>query len=364
MRKRLADPQLREELRAEQRTQIDAMHPDLAHVVGLDPRTASELIELLTDQQMSVFDRIHGGELQAPNSVAMTDRVARNAQEGTRRLEELRSLLGEQGFERYRDYQNTLRERLQVTLFEEHLQPGDELTLEQKSRLMSLLQWQAEQTQRRTLENRSLVPPAVYDPEALRKQNIAANEKSFWRTQEESRLLISRAAEVLTQRQIDVFARMEADKIDVHRAQLEQVRVDAGMSREIPSPAETDEGSGRQPISGQVRLEVSVRVDGGEPVLLCLLTENGKAASFEGPEPLWVETTPTVFADGHANVRFNFWERRDGRRRAVTGWIGIGARTGHRESVPLGTICSVASISGSKVYAIELDVRVTPVEQQ
>jgi hypothetical protein len=145
--------------------------------------------------------------------------------------------------------------------------------------------------------------------------------------------------------------------------QLEQVRVDAGMSREIPPP-EADEGPGRQPVRGQVRLEVSVWVDGGEPVMLCLLTENGQAASFEGPESLWVETTPTVFADGCANVRFDFWERRDGRRRAVTGWIGIGTRTGHRESVPLGTTRSATTISGSKVYAIELDARVTPVEQQ
>jgi hypothetical protein len=250
MRKRLADPQLREQLRAEQRTLIDAMHPDLAQVLGLDPRIASELIDLLTDQQMSVFDRIHGDELQAPNSVAMKDRLARNAQEGTRRIGQIRRLLGEQGFERYQDYQNTLRERLQVTLFEERLQPGDELTPEQKSRLMSLLRWQEEQTQRRMLENRSWVPPAVYDPEALRKRDITANEDSFWRAQEESQLLISRAAEVLTQRQIEVFARMEADKLDVHRTQLEQVRVDAGMSREIPPP-EADEGPGRQPSEGK-----------------------------------------------------------------------------------------------------------------
>jgi len=364
MQKRLADPQLREQLRAEQRDLVHATHPDLEQV--LDPRTASELIELLTDQHMAQLDRTRVDEMQATNSVAIKDRAARNAQEDTRRIEEIRNLLGEHGFERYRDYQDTLGERLEVALFEERLEQGDELTSDQKDRLMALLRQRSqEQTRWRMFENRDLLLPPPFlaaDREALRKRNIAPNEKSFWRMQEESRLFVSRLPEVLTQRQIEVFAQVETEKIDGQRRHVEQMRVDAGLSREISPPARTDEDPGRQTMRGQVRLEVSVKVDGGGPVMLCLLTENGKAVSFEGPESLSVEVTPTLCGDGWAHVEFHFYEQRDGRRRAVRGSMAMGLQAGRQRSVPLGATRARTSISGSKAYAIELDAKVAAVE--
>jgi hypothetical protein len=364
MQKRLADPQSREQLRVEQRDLIHATLPGLAQV--LDPQAASALIELLTDQHLAHLDRVWVDEVRATNPVAMKDRAARSVEEGARRIEEIRNLLGEHRFERYRDYQETLREGLEVALFEERLQPGNELTSDQKDRLMALLRQRSEeQTRWHMLESRDLfVPPPLppADREELRKRSIATSEKSYWRMQEEGRLFVGKLPAVLTQGQIEVFAQMEAERIAGHRERVEQMRVDAGMSREFLAPARTDEGPGRQLMRGPVRLEVSLQVDGNEPVMLCLLTQNEKAVSFEGPQSLSVEATPTVFDDGWAYVKFDFFEHGEGRGRAARGSMSVGMQTRRQRPLPLGATRSGASISGRKVYAIELDARLVPVE--
>jgi hypothetical protein len=367
MQKRLNDPRLRDELRVETRAQIVWMNPDLAQVLGLDPQAESRLLDLLTDQQMTHLRQYWSGELlpQRPATAAgLNDRQLKRAEEQTRRLEELRNLLGEEGLERYRNYQDTVHQRQAVRLFAARLQQEDQLTSDQSDRLMLLLRQQLEEQLRgRQFESHAShrFPPA--DPEAGQKHNVALNEWSFWRMQTESQQLISRLPEVLTPRQIDVFVQMEAEKIDCQRSVVEQMRVDAGMSREIPAPGAADEDLQRKRVPGRVKLEISVKVNEGQPTVVSLVTENGRAASFEGPESLWVEATPTLFEDGWADVRFDFYEQSGGKWRALGGSPGMGMQTRHPRRVPVGDLAMRTVITGSRGYALAIGARVTPVDE-
>jgi hypothetical protein len=156
---------------------------------------------------------------------------------------------------------------------------------------------------------------------------------------------------------------METQKLDAQRKLVEQIRVDAGMTRELSAPEATDDDLQRELVSGPVKLEVSVQVDDGQPTVVNLVTENGQLAGFEGPQSLWIEATATLFTDGWVDVQFDFHEQIAGRRRALGGSTGMGRQTRHPKPVPLGTLAMRTWISGSRGYAITIDAKVTPVGQ-
>ena len=369
MQKRLSDPRAREELRAQERAQVVWMHPDLGQVLDLDPNTESQLIEVLTDRQMIHLEQYWSGGLlpKHPATAAdFADLQRQRAEEQTRRLEELRNVLGEEGLQRYHGYLDTLHQRQWIRNFSERLPREDQLTRDQSARLMVLLRQQFEAHIRggRFESSRFHRAPPPADDDARQKHTVALNERSFWRMQAESQELISRLPEILTQSQTDVFVQMEMEKIDAQRTLVEQLRADAGMSREIPAPEATDDDSQPKPVPGPVKLEVSVKVDDDQPTIVSLVTENGQPVGFEGPQSLWIEATPTVFADGWVDVQFHFHEQSGGQRRALRGSPGMGLQSRRPKPLPLGTHSMRTTISGSsRGYAIAIDARVTPAGQ-
>ena len=60
MRARLADPEQRVAVRAEQRASLEELYPDVVEVLSLDSATHTKLIDLLTDQHMEMLDLMYG----------------------------------------------------------------------------------------------------------------------------------------------------------------------------------------------------------------------------------------------------------------------------------------------------------------
>jgi hypothetical protein len=92
MRKRLADPAQRAQVRSEQRAAIVEQHPELEEALQIDRSTANKVLEVLTDQQMDRLADVYALAARDPFTGLQERADAEN-----RWLDQLRALLGERG---------------------------------------------------------------------------------------------------------------------------------------------------------------------------------------------------------------------------------------------------------------------------
>jgi hypothetical protein len=245
--KLLQDPKQRAELRKEQRQRIQLEYGDIAEVISLDPRMESDLMELLTDQEMARLDLFYGNGSDAVSTRRRGGIPESYTAAQSRDQQQIRVLLGEERFAGYLEYTDTRTERHQVNDFNARLAPGEKLTADQKTRLMAVLRDHQGKMSRQGMRSTSPLPPPALparaeDREAQRRRDvIAMHEHSFREMQQDSRALLARLPEVLTSQQLDAYTRLEAAAIAARRSFVQYARVSAGMSPEfdetpLPSP--------------------------------------------------------------------------------------------------------------------------------
>jgi hypothetical protein len=370
MRLRLSDPVRREQLRAETREQVRSVHPELAQVLGLDAALESKLIDVLSDQQMAHLEQLYSERPESPATYSARSRdplevVRQVADQETRNKQQIRDVLGEERFERYLSYTDTLRERSAVDYFNAHLNEKDRLTADQKERLMKLLRAQQDADMaRRLAESGSRIPLAksAISPEAMQKLNVVSNEDNFRQMQEEGHALLRELPAILTPNQLEAYARMEAEKLSRQKKYVQQLRVNAGMSSEFDDTRPRELPAKRNPVVGRVRLEIRLTADAGAPVTADLFTENGKTATvFQGPAGLWVEATPTLYEDGWAQVDLTYYEERRGQRYRVGGGMS-GMQTRRPDGLPSYGGGGGTLSGGSKTYTMSTMMKVSAVE--
>jgi hypothetical protein len=360
MRKRLKDPRERKRVRAEQRAQIPDQYPDLAQALLLDPQKEAALIDLLTDQQMENLDHFY--EVQSAGSPASRDRgfdIQAIADDETRRLKQLSDLLGPDGFERFRQYKETWGERRQAVYFDSRLDPDHKLSEDQKERLIALLHKQNEASRNRP--SLDLLPAMVRpNDEALRRQQIKMEEDALRQMEQSSRELMKQLPEFLTPPQIDAYAKMETKTLDAQRKHVQQTRVSAGLSSEIPNTVELPANlePPRKPVVGRIQFEMQVTANRSEPVEISTQMMNGETTSIEGPEGLWIEAKPTLYEDGWLDVDIAYYERGPDDRRVLLSKSRMGTRT--RSDVRLAG-GGGSTIVGSKGYAISELANANPI---
>ena len=94
------------------------------------------------------------------------------------------------------------------------------------------------------------------------------------------------------------------------------------------------DGDGTRPtlVDDQVRVEISLTINGSEPLLTQFQVANGKRApGWRAPEGLWVEVTPFVYTDGWMQAALQFYEERGERRRPLGGRLTMGGLARHWE---------------------------------
>ena len=362
MKERLADPQQRAALRAEQRASIQQQHFQAGRVLGLDPATLSQLIERLTDQQMNHLDQMYEGSNPAFDSY-------REAQATTRRLDALRELLGDEGLDRYQDYVATLGERRQVGLVSERLDAGDKLRPDQEERLIALLH---EQTLK-SIETvwmpgrllRDFKGRGMPSRDAMLRESelstIAGNEAS-WRSREVTNREIERqAAEFLTSVQLTALSNYQAQEQEKLRQWVESARAHAGMDAKIPeypAPPPDVPAASRQVVDGQVRIDIRLTVNRGEPTVVTQTLRNGASLTFGAGEGLVVEATPTLYDDHWLYVQMNYYEQGTAGKRRLNGGGSFGVQT----RLPDGSLNRGGGgsvVTGRKGYAIDVMIDAT-----
>jgi len=214
-------------------------------------------------------------------------------------------------------------------------------------------------------ESGSRIPLAkpAFSPDAMQKLNVVSNEDNFRQMQEDSRALLRQLPAILTPKQLEACARMEAEKLASQKKYVQQIRISAGMSPEFDDTRPREPPLKRIPVVGKVRLEIRLTANASPPVTADLVTENGKTTTaFQGPDGLWVEATPTLYEDGWAQVDFTYYEERRGQRRRVGGAMSSRMLTRRPDGLPSYGGGGGTLSGGSNTYAISTMMKVSAVE--
>jgi hypothetical protein len=365
MRARLADPAQREAMRTEHRASLEQLYLDIEEVLNLDSTTHEALMELLTDQYMESLGAMFGEH--RPEALFATQRLL---EAENRKLDQLRAVLGDDGLERYQEYTATVHERRQVREVDAYLDATNRLSAEQKDRLVKLF---------REKNQVSVPPPAPSrmsdllrsrDPrsptfqEDLQRESqlatIEANQQMLRLWETSNRRMAEQASGFLNPAQSAALAEANEANMARQRKWIEQARTKAGLDPAIPERGKDESPPLRKPAAGEVMLDITVRIDGGEPVHVTHTGANGEPLKFKASEELFVEAEWTLFDDDWIDVRLTFFEEGPNGRRRLQGGAGFGTRArGSGDAAPgdnnIGNRSTSSTIvTGRKAYSVEV----------
>ena len=363
MQQRLADPELRATLRSEQRASIQEQYAKAGQVLGLDPATEHKLIELLTDQQLGHLERMYSVPRPTFDSYEQ-------AQVTTQQLEALHELLGEEGLDRFQAYKARLSERRQVELLAARFAPGNELQPDQEERLIALLH---EQTLRDialargpgrmllSFQRGGKLPSGEEMQRESELHTIAINEETWRRRQVTNRNIEKQATAFLTPVQLRELSKLQARDQDNLRQWIQSARVRAGLSPEIPQHAaiSDDPAVSRKPVAGQVRVEIRMTIDRGEPTVVTQTVRNGESFTFAAANGLMADATPTLYDDHWLNVQIDYYEQRAAGKYPLEGGGTLGVLTRAPDGTPTSGGGGSTVIAGRKAYVIETMIGAT-----
>jgi hypothetical protein len=221
MRQDLNDPARRAAVREEYKQGLPGFNPDIGEELQLTAEQVDRLFDLLADFQMQHLDLFYTMPSGAP-----LEKASRFKDNDRRRDEALLSLLGREGYDEYRRYEQEVPERQVVAHFIGRLDPADALSPEQSAQLRAVLKAEREQIRGERVGRRlktfgKSTPSTAAD--AL-EANIRANEDSLPGQEAESRRLLQRAAPFLTARQLAALSEMERRKRDAQRRWVDSLR--------------------------------------------------------------------------------------------------------------------------------------------
>jgi hypothetical protein len=366
MRERLNDPQQRAALREEQRGHIVYSHGDVAEALQLDAATYEKLIEVLTDQHMAQLEGFHQRDISQP-PLDMTSHLQAHTERQNRELDALRQLLGPEKLERYQAYRSTLGERYQLRELDPYLNATDRLSPAQKEKMIELLRDHNQRVMRghhSMMRSRASLSAGMRQPlsqEDLQRRSqlmhIESSEDHWRRMPESNRQLRERASAFLTPSQLAALEQAHAERLKLLQQSIEQMRVEAGLSPDIPAQAEAAEPPPAK-VARDVRVRIKTAVNQGKPVSVTEIVSSGKAVTFEMDEGLLVQATPIVYANDTYELRVEYFEQGTTGRRLIgnMGNVGTLQPAPPVADAPMGSSATI--ISGSKAYGIELSASV------
>lgn len=360
LKEQLSDPQQRLAMRAEQRISIEAGHPDLAAALGIDAATEQKFLELLADQQLERHVEFLERPRQAP--APGTQIMQAIAASQTKMMEAQRAVLGDEAMERYRDYMDTLGARLQVMRLGARLAARDKLQPDQKTRLMALIHEHDPLRSRDEPSKPPRMPGLMVHSESrgtpgprffVAFDHADRMEDLLKRTLEADRQLLASATGLLTAPQLTALEAMQGENVARLQQHVAQVRASTAASSALSAAREAQpaEEHVRKALPGDIRIEVSVAVDGGKPSVVKHTGPNGQAIELE-VDGLVVEVTPTLYEGNWLETRTNYYEQGPKGRRHIGGGNQGGMVSQSLDGSLYGGGGSTVIMGSKKAYAV------------
>jgi len=214
--KMMADPAMKKMMRQQQATAMDMMYGPLFNEINLSPEEKEKFKELLLDRQMKAveaggaFMKLQGEDTD--KTAAMNDLAAQQKEFDA----QVKALLGDDRYAQYKDYGETMAERMAVNQLSQQLASSpNPLNDNQSRQLLEIMK-----------QEKKNVAPVFGDPGANGSANMANWQammseeglNGFFKQREEiDQRVLERAKAVLTQEQLTAFATHQSSQLQMQR---------------------------------------------------------------------------------------------------------------------------------------------------
>lgn len=241
MKKMFTDPEMKKTMRAQQTMGIQMMYGEMAKELGLAPDDARQVMELLADRQMAMSAagmKMLGGETKDGDMEEVGKQV-NESREGYDN--QIKAILGEDGYKQFQEYERTIGERAQMTQYKQAFNAtGTPLNDAQATGLLNIMK------EERIKEPASPLDPNNKDVGAAMKamQSDETMDRLMANQDEFGKRVLTRARTVLSPDQMTQFEQIQKNQRDMQQMGMK-------MGREMMKGAQPKAPAPPQPVKVQ-----------------------------------------------------------------------------------------------------------------
>ncbi len=209
--KMMDDPEMKKMMRQQQAAVMDMMYGGLFKELGLTPEETAKFKELLFEQGMQGIDKASVFLQAGPDQPDKAAVVTELSQERDESEQQLKAFLGEARYVQYKDYTETMAERMELNQFSQQLASSQNpLTDDQTKQLLDIMK----------AEKKS-IPEAFAgisgDGDWQSMFSEEQMEKSFKQQEESNHRIVQRASAVLTPDQLQSLSSFQSSQLQMQR---------------------------------------------------------------------------------------------------------------------------------------------------
>jgi hypothetical protein len=223
--KMLQDPDTRRVVRATQRLMTDQLYTPLIGRMGLTPDEAARFKDLMADHMMDT------AELASTNGGDMSGALMQSARDSFD--EQVKAFLGDARYAQYKDYEETLAERMQLNAFQQQAGGDVKLNDQQTEALLSIMK-----EERKDVAAAAGLPAGDADKDPAKLQVLLSEDKMDELLQVQQTIgqhVYESARTILSPDQLDAFGRFQTNQMRMMPAFMNMTRK---MFAPSPSPAD------------------------------------------------------------------------------------------------------------------------------
>lgn len=209
----MKDPEMRKVIEEQQKMSINMMYSKLIEDLGLTPEQADQFKNLLVETQMAATSS--GTALMDPSTTNRTEQIQALAETQKTQQQKIKDFLGEENYQKYQDYNQTVGERLMLSQF------GQQARLE-PNQMEDLLQIVAEEKRAAQAAN-----PALGDPNenwAQYMENPQLMDELFAQQETVNSHVLERARGLLEPDQFQAYAAFQTNQLNMQRMGLKMAQ--------------------------------------------------------------------------------------------------------------------------------------------
>jgi len=229
--KMMEDPEAKKMIREQQRLMLDQLYAPLIKQLGLTPEEAGQFKDLLADNMLKSTEKATSlmGALSSTNRTEAFEKISADQKDFD---EQVRGFLGETGYAQYKDYQQTVGERTQLSQFQQQTAGGEHPLNDQQTE--KLLTFMKEEKQAVATATGLPLPGDNRDAASMQAMFSGEGVEKLLQSQESvNQRVYDRAREVLSAEQLGDFGKFQTN-------QLQMMRMGMSMARKFMAPEKTE----------------------------------------------------------------------------------------------------------------------------
>lgn len=230
--KMMEDPETKKMIREQQRLVLNQLYAPLIKKMNLAPDEAEQFKNLLAEQMLKGTENATSLMGGPTNRTEMLEKLAADQKEFD---EQIRGFLGESRYLQYKDYQQTVGERTQLSQFQQQTAASDHPLTDQQTE--ALLGFMKEEKQTAATDARLPLPGETPDAATMQAMLSGEGLDKLLQTQETvNQRVYERSREILSPEQLGAFGKFQTNQLQIMRMGLNFAQKFMAPEKSTPSP--------------------------------------------------------------------------------------------------------------------------------